>query len=97
MVIFFPIKSLPSKRDIAIPYFHVIFHVYSSRSALQFATTISFLLLQLFFQYSTTFSIDNFIVIFFYRIRLIQFKYPLFRRCCQYLIKIKRRYISQGD
>lgn len=93
MVIFFPIKSLPSKRDIAIPYFHVIFHVYSSRSA----TTISFLLLQLLFQYSTTSSIDNFIVIFFYRIRLIQFKYPLFRRCCQYLIKIKRRYISQGD
>lgn len=44
MVIFFPIKPLPSKRDIAIPYFHVIFHVYSSRSALQFATTISFLL-----------------------------------------------------
>lgn len=93
MVIFFPIKSLPSKHDIAIPYFHVIFHVYSSRSA----TTISFLLLQLLFQYSTTSSIDNFIVIFFYRIRLIQFKYPLFRRCCQYLIKIKRRYISQGD
>lgn len=58
MVISFPIKPPPPKRDIAIPFLLSYFHMYFSRSALQFATTICFLL-QLLLQYSiSNFSFD---------------------------------------
>lgn len=100
MVILFPIKPLPSKRDIAIPLFfsrnfssRVLFSVPFRNLLLQFPFFFFFYYNCYFNIFHATSSIDNSIAISLYRVRFNTIRTNIFvvsTRCCRYLIKIKR-------